>query len=251
MKKVKEVSIIIAVICLLCCLLVACDDTVVVVNGNDKTYDPTLILSGDVKETISYSPISDKGLEWGSLELSEVISKADVLGEIKKVTIFTHGQKCLTINASSISEYYLVTSANGIVRLYSRLSSHQDVGSLPLMSLSEILISTTNGSGITRIYDDKTNLVDYNTFLRAYRMLNKVNEAVENDKYELTTYNLLTVSVRKLLTNYDSAVLRLKDGTLIPIDKESKNQMHWSKGGLYLTKDYTSPIVEVDFRSQN
>lgn len=248
--KLKKVLIIIAVVCLLCCLLVACNETIVV-NGNDKTYDPTLVLSGDVLEIVSYSPISDKGLEWGIIELTEVLSKVKISGEIKNVTIFTHGQKSLTINASSIAEYYLVISANGVVRLYSRLNLHQEIGNLPLMSLSEIMISTTNGNGIKRIYDDKANIVDYNTFLRAYGMLNKVSEAVENDKYELTTYNLLTVSVSKLLTNHDSAVLKLKDGTLVTIDRKSTNKMHWSKGGLYLTTDYNSPIVEVDFRSQS
>ncbi len=257
MGKLRKILIILTIICFSAFSFVACEEYSIV--KSSVSYDPSFVISGSVKENVRYVPKTEKEFEMSSINLSEVLQKVEIMGEIKSLLILTHGQKGILINEKCIPHYNFVLTSNGVVKLYTDLPLHENIAKLPLLSISEILISTNNKCGIKRIFENSTDTLEYMTLLKALGMLIKINEAVENEYFEITTFNTRIVSVKKLMAGHNSVVLKFKDDSLLTVDSDSTQKIHWSNGGLFLIKDpkeestldntkYENPIVELDYR---
>lgn len=259
MGRLKKLLTIYIIVCLAIISLVACDIDIVV---KETSYNPSFILSGSVNEVIKYEPKFDKKIEMTRIELSEVLKSVDIIGDIKNLLIFTRSQKTILISEDCISHYYFVIASNGLCKLYSDLSLHENIGELPLVSISEIMILTNVQNGIKLIFENKSEIVDALTFLKAHGLLVKISEAEENEKFELTTFNSLTVSVAKLLGNHKSITLRFKDDSTLKVESGSEIKIYWAGGGLFISKGnkakkesdsekYKNPIIEIDYRESN
>lgn len=259
MGLVKKFLTIHMIVCLAIISLVACDINITV---KGTSYNPSFILSGSVNEVIKYEPKFDEKIEMTRIELSEVLKSVDIIGDIQNLLIFTRTQKTILISEDCISHYYIIITSNGLCKLYSDLSLHENIGGLPLLTISEIMILSNVQNGIKLIFENKSEVVDVLTFLKAYGMLIKINEAEENKMFELTTFNSLTVNVAKLLGNHKSMTLRFKDDSTLKVESGSEFKIYWAGGGLFISKDnktkkesesekYKSPIVEIDYRELN
>lgn len=255
MRKFVVMVLILMIVCLLPLFSVACIE----VRTYQANYDPSFYLSGNVENSIKYMPPLTNGVELEKIELADVLKNVTPLGTIKKLLILTHGSRSILINEQSIPFYYLSVDSKGIVRLDSTIDLHKTKGSYPIVSLSEIVVLTDVTSGIKRVFDDRTDTVDYITFLKAYGMLVNTGNATAEYKYDLTVFVYKTASIKKLLGSYDSAVLKFEDGSSLEVNSESTQIMNWSNGGLRLASDKYSvsesgshryAIVEIDYRSE-
>ena len=215
---------------------------------------PEVILSGDVDEKAVVNvindcrPLSDGGNVYS---LAEVISKADPKVEAKSYMIFTRSSKGISINAASVSEYFLTVSGNGVVSLDCNVEVHRGVGSFPLKSVSEIMVcaETPTEAGVARVYDEDENTFDFNKLIVSRGLYVRVKDATYEgeEPLTLTLYSKRVVSASCLTENYSDCVATLENGTNVLITTSSRYNLHWANGGLFLV-EFVSPIVKIDYR---
>ena len=247
MKKLGRELIIIAVAIFVTIFFVSCKEIWV----TDNSYDPSFILSGNVEKVVKYMPVEELGIEDKRIELSDVLENVTPLGKIQKLLILTHGSKSIVINSASIPFYYIVVNPKGLVRLYTTIEAHNQTGIFPMISLSEIVVISDEGSGLEHVYDGKSISVNYLTFLRTNGLLSRGGEATEGD-CEISLFFYNHANVTNILQTSKTAILHFEDGSSFSVNKESSQFLKWSNGGLQLTggteKDIPkSHIVQFEF----
>lgn len=241
-------------VCLLPICSVACET--INVTRTSAGYDPSFVISGDIEHSVKYTFNMDENVN--RVSLFEVLTKVQTIGKIENILILTHSQKSVLINEACISEYYLTVSKSGVVSVDTDIEIHKNIGSYPLVSISEISIFTDVKSGINHVYENKSYNVDYITFLKAHGILIKNRDAVANGIYEISTFNYNGISVKNLLPNKDySIILRFDDNSSFEINYESQHLLRWTNGKLYLASGsyknsdleiYKHALVEIDYR---
>ena len=241
MRNIVKRLVLAIIICGLLTTFCACDENNISITRD--TYSPDLVLSGDVEELSKVRLIDDNSndLRLDAVELSDLVSKTKIVGELDGIMILTHGNKAIYINSASISEYYFVVNSSGVIRMFSRLETLSTIADLPLNSVSELVFCAKDSTDrcIKWDYKEKNDKISHKLLFRAYGLFIRASDAVENDKYSITTFNKSTVKLSVFLNDEKSGKVELNDGRIIDFDSNSEYTAYWNNGGLYLTeKEY-------------
>lgn len=220
----------------------------------DNSFDSSFILSGNVEKAVKYMPVSELGLSAERIELSDVIGSVTASGKIEKLLILTRGSKSIVINSECIPFYYLSVNSSGLVRLQTTLEAHNQTGIFPILSLSEIVVISDEGTGIECVFNGKSVHVNYLTFMRTNGMLLSGGDATENDVFNLSLFSYRNVSVKNILGENQTALLHFEDGASFLVSKESTPLINWSMGGIRLVGGSEEDVpkthvVRIEFQS--
>lgn len=249
MRNIVKRLVLVMLLCSFLMVLCSCDETNISVVKN--TYSPDLILSGDIEELSRIRLVDDNSsdLKLDAVELNDIVSRVNVIGELDGLMILTHGNKAVYINNASIPKYYFAVNSSGVIRLFSRLETLSDMADLPLDSVSEIVFCSKNPTDkcIKRVYKEQNERISHKLLFRAYGLFIRASNAVENEKYSITTFNKSAVKVSVFLNGEKSGKIKFNDDRSIAIDSNSTYTAYWNNGGLYLAeKEYKlNNIVEI------
>lgn len=215
---------------------------------------PELTLSGDVEENVvinvqnDCSPVEEGGKIYS---FEDIVKKASPKGEVKNYMIFTRSSKGVSINAESAKDYYFTLSGKGVLSLDCDVEVHRMVGGFPLKSVSEIVLCAENATdaGISRVREEGESNYAFKEFIVSHGLYVRIKDATyEGEPPEtLTLYSKRVVSASCLTEGNSNCVATLQNGTNVLITEESRYNLHWANGGLFLV-EFVSPIKRVDYR---
>lgn len=221
--------------------------------GNSDAYNPVVSLSGDVEDVVTYSFVDrlTATQSMNSIEFVDLYDMVSPMSDIDGALILTHSAKSVYINVECLPYYYLVVNSSGVVAAHSRLDLHSTVCELPLMSVSEIVFIAKDATdkNLTCVYPDKTTSLGLKVMFKAFGFTVQTTEAIEDDKYMAVACNFSAVPITSFLLGHDKVIVKTQNGVEIEVNRISKQQVRWNRGGLCLDSDEygVNPIIEIDY----